>query len=256
MATTISSNTQHLDSFPRFLDLPIELRTLIWRATLEPRVVEMYLEYPLRVRLAFLPRAFAVHKESRELLKSIYRPLFKNGAPGAGFRGSCADYFNFSMDAVLLRNATPRYKFVKSVLNSLSKRMTDHAKVSLETFGVELPYFPHSHEVLAWVKLEVERWHSGFPQLKSFFAAWDLSKYDSCMHRRMNMALFDPSPSPNVSMSIAGLGKIRFLKTLHGQKKLASDQPGWEALPLKPQWVYGWRRCEVCPQHIPGRLTS
>jgi hypothetical protein len=95
MSATIGAQ---LDNFTKFPELPPELRELIWRTTLQPRVIEI--DYDdcegFRSRWKAYPIALRVCKESREAVIGSYPLCFGSIFHPAQIR------FNFSMDTVYL----------------------------------------------------------------------------------------------------------------------------------------------------------
>jgi hypothetical protein len=96
------TGTHPLREFPIFGSFPIELRLLVWEATLKPRVVELkHRTYDKRgwTSRAELPVALQVCQESRVIISTHY-PLSFGGPPDNDSPPRVR--FNFALDTVLL----------------------------------------------------------------------------------------------------------------------------------------------------------
>ncbi|KAE8443891.1 hypothetical protein EG329_001300 [Mollisiaceae sp. DMI_Dod_QoI] len=106
------------ETFYPFKRLPTELRHMIWRITLEPRVVEVlegdcreYQDKCVRkyenhyYTRAKLPIALAVSRDSRDALLPLYPLCFGSYSAGSQIR------FNFSLDTLYIDEKMERYFF-------------------------------------------------------------------------------------------------------------------------------------------------
>jgi len=93
-----------MDEFPQFSKLPAELRLMIWKATVERRVVDA--EFSPRtgrvVTSAAPPAIFHVNSESRAVAKELYEKIFWANENVAGNNRVARIYFNHEVDDLYL----------------------------------------------------------------------------------------------------------------------------------------------------------
>lgn len=92
-----------LDSFPIFLNLPRELQQMIWRHSLQPRIVSPHLNHHYEgenrsIRGFPIPTLLQVHSASRSYGKTLYKLYPVEHARPESPSPSCFYYFNPDID--------------------------------------------------------------------------------------------------------------------------------------------------------------
>jgi hypothetical protein len=103
-----------LKSFPRFVELPPELREMIWQFSLTPRIVELLPSNYCKTSFysdTRLPVALEVCQDSRNAVRHLYSERFGWNWPGRVL-------FNFEIDTLYLDSSAirPLCAFLKGIL--------------------------------------------------------------------------------------------------------------------------------------------
>jgi hypothetical protein len=215
-------------NFHCFSRLPLELRCEIWKASMEPRVVEISYELPDGFYSnARLPEALTVCRESRNTLLPFYRLCFGTIFHPAKTR------FNFDLDTLYIDNA-----FEEDVPHLFSALRGFELK-GLKYVALD-SYFngSDSHEDFQFVA-HLKRAMRCLEALKELQIVFDIQVLSErtlgCGQEDHTMEIHDTLPKEL---------QIPELKISPLPEDVDFDQfDMWKSKKVKP--VYGWRRCPV-----------
>jgi hypothetical protein len=227
-----------LDSFSLFPKLPIEIRQIIWRLTLRPRVIEILhgVHDSCFYSRANLPVALVVCQDSRNALISSYPVSFGSALKVPQIR------FNFSLDTLYFDCLFSDHFF--HFLDVLTSRNVSELRyiAICEASGFH-PYADNQHEEF-WKSLEQHL--DALTGLKELLVVLEIGLAINANDEQEFMTDLD-KPLEFFNEIPLELRRRRDLKILDVEKEFYLTE-GWGQHRVMPKLVWGWR-CAKYPQY-------